>query len=585
MDVTQKSALTESFLELLGRLHPLAVHFPIALLLVAVLVEFLRIRREDKKPSPTLLLLLSLGALGAAFATLSGWTLEERAPHGSAVAQTIFFHRWIGVGTAGFALIGALFAWAARWGEAAWLATIYRGCLLLAALGVIAGGYLGGELVYGEGYLTDAFDVKVAKEEEASAISTPEEPAADPESQPESPAGEELELATPVAPEEEPVAAVQTEWTYAAHVQPILEAKCYECHGPRKKKAGLRLDEVAELSTGDPADWIITPGDPRKSLLMERVLLPAEHEDRMPPKGDPLPAQEIAILEAWIAAGASQEEAFTVVQAESEDETPSVAEVPTVDTHLPLVESQLVPLGGTGGKAATEAAPELGSMELATLGEAEEALLVQLRERGANAGPLAAGSPLVEVDFSLLGAEVTDADLDLLRGLELNLVWLNLSGTAVTDEGVQALSRFPNLERVKLSGTAIGDPGLEAFANARHLTLLNLYDTRVGDAGLAHLEELPALRKLYLWQTAVTEDGIAKLQASQPRLVIVGDELARLAETAAEEAEKAGEEVWHVPCCLSAKAKGAECDHPCCVAAAKTDESCTSCRVAGPAPE
>ena len=91
------------------------------------------------------------------------------------------------------------------------------------------------------------------------------------------------------------------------HVQPILSDKCYFCHGPddHERKGDLRLD-VRELAIKAEA---IVPGDPNKSLLIERITLDHNDEDIMPPLNShkELTATEIAILKKWIKSGAKYE--------------------------------------------------------------------------------------------------------------------------------------------------------------------------------------------------------------------------------------------------------------------------------------
>lgn len=89
------------------------------------------------------------------------------------------------------------------------------------------------------------------------------------------------------------------------NVQPILEAKCVECHRGGKAKGGLHLASLADAIKGGESDGAaITPGQPDHSSLIARVT--SDDEDAiMPPKGKPLNAQEIQTLTTWIREGAS----------------------------------------------------------------------------------------------------------------------------------------------------------------------------------------------------------------------------------------------------------------------------------------
>ncbi len=83
----------------------------------------------------------------------------------------------------------------------------------------------------------------------------------------------------------------------------ILEEQCFRCHG-KKDKGELRLDSrAAALGAGESGELAIVPGKPDTSELMRRISSEDEDE-RMPPKGDGLSADEVAKLREWIAAGA-----------------------------------------------------------------------------------------------------------------------------------------------------------------------------------------------------------------------------------------------------------------------------------------
>ena len=87
-------------------------------------------------------------------------------------------------------------------------------------------------------------------------------------------------------------------------VRGILEVSCIKCHGPEKQKGDLRLDTFAAAKKGGDSDPAIAPGDPAKSLLLERITLPTDDDDVMPPKGGPLKPEQIEILKRWVSTGA-----------------------------------------------------------------------------------------------------------------------------------------------------------------------------------------------------------------------------------------------------------------------------------------
>lgn len=97
-----------------------------------------------------------------------------------------------------------------------------------------------------------------------------------------------------------------------AQVQSILESKCLECHNPTKIKGKLLMDTVDAMIKGGSSGASLVPGKPDESELLKRVVLPADHDDIMPPKGGPLAANEIELLKHWIAEGAHWPQGLTL---------------------------------------------------------------------------------------------------------------------------------------------------------------------------------------------------------------------------------------------------------------------------------
>jgi mono/diheme cytochrome c family protein len=101
-----------------------------------------------------------------------------------------------------------------------------------------------------------------------------------------------------------PTTAATQKVDFEKQIQPIFEANCIKCHGPAQQKSGLRVDRRAVmLKGGDYGVAAITPGDPKKSYLLD-LIKDSDPATRMPPKSDPLTAEQISLLEQWIAEGA-----------------------------------------------------------------------------------------------------------------------------------------------------------------------------------------------------------------------------------------------------------------------------------------
>jgi uncharacterized membrane protein len=83
----------------------------------------------------------------------------------------------------------------------------------------------------------------------------------------------------------------------------IFESKCYTCHGKNKQKGALRLDTKEALIKGGENGKIISD-NASNSLLIEKLLLPLDDEDHMPPKEKKqLTSLEISFLTWWIENG------------------------------------------------------------------------------------------------------------------------------------------------------------------------------------------------------------------------------------------------------------------------------------------
>ena len=122
--------------------------------------------------------------------------------------------------------------------------------------------------------------------------------------------------------------------------------------------------------------------------------------------------------------------------------------------------------------------------------------------------------------LDITGSKVTDAGLEHVKGLT-NLRFLSLYGTQVTDAGLEHLKSLTKLEALNVSGPQITDAGL---AHLKSLTnLKSLYaNVHLTDAGLEHLKELTSLRRLCFRQGEVSDAGLKKLKQALPncRLIV-----------------------------------------------------------------
>jgi Protein of unknown function (DUF1553)/Protein of unknown function (DUF1549)/Planctomycete cytochrome C/Concanavalin A-like lectin/glucanases superfamily len=99
-------------------------------------------------------------------------------------------------------------------------------------------------------------------------------------------------------------------------IRPVLAAECYECHGPTKRKAGLRLDYRDGLLEGGDTGPAVIAGDVEKSLLIQSIK--HLHDDlKMPKNGAKLDGGIVADFEKWVRMGAPdpRDKALTAAEA------------------------------------------------------------------------------------------------------------------------------------------------------------------------------------------------------------------------------------------------------------------------------
>jgi uncharacterized membrane protein/mono/diheme cytochrome c family protein len=138
------------FLRDLGQFHPPSAHFPIALLLVALPAEFLWAFTRKDNWKATVRFCVTLGAFAAVITATLGWCDAPFSSYAGASASVLLWHRWVGTGTAVWAVLLAVIAEIAnRRGNPPRLCRWFRLTLFLGAVLVTIAGYLGASLIYG----------------------------------------------------------------------------------------------------------------------------------------------------------------------------------------------------------------------------------------------------------------------------------------------------------------------------------------------------------------------------------------------------------------------------------------------------
>ena len=379
---TVSPSILDAWLQVLGAIHPLIVHFPIALAIVAALAMLLHWIGRHEGFGDFAFHCTWIAALASVCVAASGWFFADA----SRESDKLFLHRWFGIGSS-VGLIALAFMTSLVRGDS-WpgLLKISRFASLLVAVGIGITAHFGGDMVWGEGQVTtplsQALSVSWAsiREKDAEVATAPTTPAtteapttsavapisAPTTSTPTTPTPATPTPTTPaVAPESAPgtpttpatpttteapklnaamsihdvlrmsvafaMSATQTtppattppaatppatapapipkDLEYNKNILPILEARCWDCHGKGVAKGGVAFDHVAELIVKEPLVKskqipIILVGKPASSAMMKAIQKPITAKGHMPPKGARLTAEQIALIEAWIQQGA-----------------------------------------------------------------------------------------------------------------------------------------------------------------------------------------------------------------------------------------------------------------------------------------
>ena len=418
--------------EFIGRFHPLLVHLPIGILLLAGLFQLLAIKSKYSFLQPAIGIALFWGMLSAVASCISGYLLSQSGDYDEQLVST---HQWFGIGVAILSLIAYLFH---RWenGFEKWVIPVM-------VLGIIITGHLGGSLTHGSDYLTKGF----SKEGETSNKIV------------------------------KSIADVQQASVYADIVQPIFQDKCYTCHNKSKKKGGLRLDEPSFILKGGKDGKVIKPGDADESEMIKRLLLPRNEEDHMPPKEKPqLKENEIALLHWWVASGASFDKKVNeltqtekikpillALQKEGPKNTiPDVPQEPVaaadekVIQQLKKVGAVIIPVSRSSNYLSAN------FVIVDTVTDEHMELLLSVKKQ------------LIWLNLSK--KPITD-EMTTKIGRLSNLTRLELDSTGITDKGLASLSSLSDLQYLNLVGNPVTAQGLMPLKGLPHLQSVYLYKT------------------------------------------------------------------------------------------------------------
>lgn len=270
--------------EFLGRIHPLMVHFPIALLVIAGFMELTKIGHFHSKLRSGINWLVTIGSISAVLAAVLGLLLANT---GEYAGNNFEWHQWSGISTAILSLITAILLGYIINKNRIGLIGLYRGALFMTALSIFITGHFGGSLTHGQDYLLSV---------------TPWAPKSDEGAVDAALSSANIDFASYSNNTDSLSIEQQVDLNLA--VRAILAHHCFQCHSSDKTEGKLRLDEKELLFKGGESGVVVRAGDSEHSEMYRRITLPAGHKDAMPGKGKPLGEKDIALIKLWIDKGA-----------------------------------------------------------------------------------------------------------------------------------------------------------------------------------------------------------------------------------------------------------------------------------------
>lgn len=451
------------FLLLLGRFHPLVLHFPIVLILLALVFEIARCRKWVKQSERIIIVTLVTASVSTIIAVGAGFFLFASGEYSGQLMDQHFLGGAI-TGTATLLTLAffLLFLRNPRYYP------LYLIFLLASNATVAWTGHLGGSITHGADYLTEYLPFLMAG----------------------SPAEESR-------PEEEML-------VYTDMIGPIFEAKCLSCHNQARTKGDLLMTSMSGLvKGGESGKPGLTAGDLEQSELYNRVVLPNDHDDHMPPQGkSPMTENEIALLKYWITGGASED--LLVTEAKADPQAGA------------MIETLLPELSRYRRKAAI-AKLKANALEL-ELEQLASKLAVNIRKDSA------ADEDHYIIAMKFPPAPFTNDQFRELGPYSEVFSRASLVASGIDDAGLYYIARMTNLKELYLQKTKLDGTGLVHLQDLPNLEVLNLAFTKIDDKAALDLLNFPSLKTVYLFGTLVTPDVVEALRKYRPRLNILMEE-------------------------------------------------------------
>ncbi|MCM4170184.1 DUF1553 domain-containing protein [Arenibacter sp. TNZ] len=262
--------------QLLGRFHPLLVHFPIGLLVIALVFELFTIGGKRQGLREGIYWMVIVGAVTAIMAAIMGWLLRNYDDY---TGDLVTYHQYTGIATAVLAVITALLLRNIV-NKKLTDYRLYRFGLLVTVVSLSIAGHLGASLTHGEDYLTSVLpNNQDSYDDEKTTV-----------------------LLTELKGQDSLTETQQEDLNLG--VRAILAHNCYQCHSENKQKGELILENKEGVFKGGESGPVIVAGKPSESEMYKRITLSPNDDDVMPKKGKVLKENEIALIKLWIQNGA-----------------------------------------------------------------------------------------------------------------------------------------------------------------------------------------------------------------------------------------------------------------------------------------
>ncbi len=515
---------------LIGHFHPLLVHMPIGILILGILMSIAVQWQKWEYLKIFLPFVLLWGAISAIFACITGYILASTGEYNVEILDK---HQWSGIVLAVITSIGYLYQ---RFGKLENRYVSLANWLLIGGLLIVVGHY-GGAMTHGLGYITEGvFEKKIKKKNVPLPIDSVQNQQVASILNPKineispilftSPANNPQPLTTDmntkiVAAMPQNTIPEKPIYVYQDLIQPILEQRCYSCHGENKSKGDLRLDSPEYILKGGETGKVLVAGNLEKSLIYAHCVLPIEDDLHMPPDGKPqLTTQQVQRLKWWVEHGGTFDK--TVQELNGGQSLPIAKANTTPSVFLPNSASKTTivtnnEVKNPTAKSGINDAPSIPKqdIELILLKQPIEpvnrVVLTDLNDKKVIVSSYGENSNYVMANFINV-KNYSSSLIDDLQNIKNQLLRLKLSNQPVSDADVVKIARFKNITRLNLEKTNITDVGMTAVAQMPNLEQLNIYGTNVTDKGLTQLANCPNLKVLYIWETKATAQGIENLR-------------------------------------------------------------------------